>query len=346
MSDKTEQPTPKKLRDARKKGQVVKSREIGSTAIVIGVFVTLWVFFDSMMERLEGMITLPTNYYDAPFFEGLTSVLTGVLIDVLLISLPIVILAMVLGVIANYFQVGVLFSFDPVKPDLKKINPASGIKKIFSMNNLIELLKNILKIVILSYLIYIVLRHSFSPLLQIPNLGLQSVLPVLGGIMKNLVIYSSAGFFLIAVLDYMLQKKQHVKKLKMTKDEVKREYKEMEGDPIVKGKRKQLHREMAMDETVQKTKKSSVVVTNPERLAIALLYEKEKTPLPVILAKADGILAKRMIEVAREEGIPIMRNVPLARELYEHGEVDQYIPTELIEPVAEVLKWVQQLSPR
>ena len=130
----------------------------------------------------------------------------------------------------------------------------------------------------------------------------------------------------------------------MTKDEVKREYKEMEGDPMIKGKRKQLHQEMVMSDSVEKTKKSTVLVTNPTHRAIAIYYEKDKTKLPMIVAKGEGYLAERMIKAAQEAGIPIMRNVPLAHDLFDHGNIEQYIPVELIEPVAEVLRWVQQLQ--
>lgn len=344
MSEKTEQPTPKKLRDARKKGQVAKSKEIASAAGITGLFLVIWIGSDFFMEHFKEMILLPSRYYEIGFSEALKQVMGGVFIEYLLLSLPIVSIAMILGIAANYFQIGALFAPESVKPDLKKLDPVQGMKKIFSMNNLIELIKSVVKITFLGILIYIVIKESVHSLVRIPYLGISGLLMVLGGILKNMVIYTSIAYIVVAAADYFLQKKQHVKKLMMSKDEVKREYKEMEGDPVVKGQRKQLHREMAMNDAAQKTRGASVLVTNPTRLAVALYYEKDKTPLPLVVCKGEDLLARRMIEVAKEEGIPIMQNVPLARDLYEHSEVDQFIPTELIESVAEVLRWVRDLQ--
>jgi type III secretion protein U len=149
---------------------------------------------------------------------------------------------------------------------------------------------------------------------------------------------------IIAAFDYFLQYRQHMNGLMMSKDEIKREYKEMEGDPHIKSKRKQFHQELLMEDTSGRVRKSSVLVTNPTHIAIAILYDAEETPLPMVLAKGEGYLAERMIAIAKEEGIPIMQNVPLARSLHAEAPVDQYIPSSLIEPIAEVLRWVQSLQ--
>lgn len=344
MSEKTEQPTAKKLRDARKKGQVARSKEVSSAAGIIGLFAFIWLAWDLIIDNLKDLVLLPTAFYQVPFAQALPEVLDGVITKFLSISIPVVLAAMIVGILANFFQVGVLFAFESVKPDLKKLDPVQGVKKIFSMNNLFELLKSVLKISFLAFLLWMVIKESVDSLLKIPYYGVCGIAVVLPAILKKVAIFTSFAFMVVAVFDFFFQKHQHIKKLKMSKDEVKREYKEMEGDPLIKGKRKQLHRELAMQDTVQKARKASVVVTNPTRLAVALFYDKEKTKLPVILTKGEDLLAKRIIEVAREEGIPIMQNVPLAQDLYEHGQIDQYIPSELIQPVAEVLRWVQQLK--
>lgn len=344
MSEKTEQPTPKKLRDARNKGQVAKSKEIPSAVIIIYTFMLVWIMYDYIIERFTEMITVPTLYYDRPFKEGLDATIHAVLDVFVTISIPFVFGAAFVGVMANFFQVGFLFSMESVKPDLKKMNPVEGVKKIFSMNNLIELIKSILKIAFLSVLLYIVIRDAVDPLFKIPYLGINGVRMMLGALLKQVFIYTAAAFVIVAAIDFFLQKHQHIKKLKMTKDEVKREYKESEGDPIIKGKRKQLHQELVNSDTVQKTKKASVLVTNPTHIAIALYYEEEKTKLPMVLAKGTDHVAKRMIQIAQEEGIPIMQNVPLARSLYKDALENHYIPTDLLEPVAEVLRWVHELE--
>lgn len=344
MSDKTEQPTPKKLRDARQKGQVAKSKEIASASTLVTVLFLLWALFPSYLEEFKELICLPTRFYGVSFDVALQPVLTAIFYKVVFISIPIVMAAMIVGIFANLFQTGVLFSFESIKPSLNKINPAEGIKKIFSLDNLMEFLKSIVKIAFLSYLIYKLIVEHIDNIVKIPYLNKDGILYVLSAVMKKLVINTAFAFVLVAAVDFVWQKKRHTKKLMMTKDEVKQEYKEMEGDPIIKSKRKQLHREMAMNDAVQKTRKATVVVTNPQHLAIALFYDKEKTPLPMILTKGEDLLAKRIIDVAKEEGIPVMQNVPLAHSLYEQGAVDKYIPSDLIEPVAEVLKWVQSLK--
>ena len=344
MSEKTEQPTPKKLRDARNKGQVAKSKEIPSAVIIIFTFMLVWIMFDYAVERIMETITVPTHFYDRPFREGLDATVHAVLTMIFDLSMPFVLGSAFVGVMANFFQVGFLFSMDSIKPDINKMNPVEGVKKIFSMNNLIELVKSILKIAFLSVLLYIVIRDAIDPLFKIPYLGLPGVKMMLGALLKQVFIYTAAAFVIVAAVDFFLQKHQHIKKLKMTKDEVKREYKEMEGDPIIKGKRKQLHQELVNSDTVQKTKKASVLVTNPTHIAVALYYNEEETKLPIVLTKGTNMMAKKMIEVAKEEGIPIMRNVPLARALYTQALEDHYIPSDLLEPVAEVLRWVQELE--
>jgi type III secretion protein U len=163
--------------------------------------------------------------------------------------------------------------------------------------------------------------------------------------MKTLAINVCLAYIAIAGFDYFFQKYQHIKQLKMSKDEVKREYKESEGDPQIKGKRKQLHQELMANSNVQRTRKATVVVTNPTHLAIAIYYEEKDNVLPIVIAKGEDHVAKRMIAAAREEGIPVMQNIPLARAIYADVPVDRYIPSDLIEPMAEVLRWVKSLKP-
>ncbi len=343
MSDKTEQPTQKKIRDAREKGQVAKSREIGHSAVMLAIFLFLGATGEFYLDHFKQLISHSADLCKLPFDEALHTLMLSVTTEFVLLSFPVLLVATVAAVLADFFQVGALLSFESVKPDLKKLNPASWFKKTFSKKNLIELIKSILKITFLSLLLYIVIEGSLRALFLLPYTGLESVLSVFSAVLKRIVIYSSMAFITVAAADYFFQKSQHIKDLRMTKQEVKQEYKEMEGDPHIKGKRKQLHRELVTSNMLQNVKKSSVVITNPTELAIALFYDKEKTKLPVIMAKGENLLAKRIIEIAQEEGIPIMRNVPLAHALYEQVDVNQYISSDLIQPVAEVLKWVQQL---
>jgi type III secretion protein U len=250
----------------------------------------------------------------------------------------------VAGAAANLLQIGFLFALEPAKPGLDKINPQKWFKKVFSVKNAVELVKSVLKIVLLLVIIKHLMELSLHDLTMLPEARPDDLLELLAGILKMFVLYCGAAFLVISAVDYFFQKRQHIKELKMTKDEVKREYKEMEGDPHIKGKRRQLHQELIVSNSLNAVRKSSVLVTNPTRLAVALFYDEDQTPLPVVLAKGEGMLARRMVEVAREEGIPVMQNVPLAQDLFAQADVEQYIPGDLIEPVAEVLRWVRDMT--
>lgn len=345
--EKTEQPTPKKLRDARKKGQVSSSKDVVSAALVVLMFALLWGASGFYADKLQELILLPTLYIgsDMPFYLALEQTFDGLIVLFLQMIAPPLVLAVVVGIAAHLGQFGFLLAFESLKPDLNKLNPGKGIKKIFSIKNLVELLKSILKIALLSILFYQVISNNLANLLKLPGCGLSCVSPLLGALMLDLMIYAGFGFILIAAADFAFQRFQFTKEMRMSKQEVKQEYKEMEGDPRIKGKRRQLHQELMMQNTASAVKRSTVVVTNPTHIAIALEYREGETPLPIVRAKGENLMAQRIIEIARAEGIPVMENVPLARALHEQSQVDQYIPSDLIEAVAEVLRWVAQLEP-
>jgi type III secretion protein U len=344
MSDKSEQPTSKKLRDAREKGQVASSKDVSSTALLLGLFAYLKFAWDDLYQRCQNLIVLPADFYGEPFDEAYPAVLQAVLLEIVWMTVPALAVVIVFGVAANFFQTGALLVFEPVKPDLKKINPFEKAKQIVSIKNLVEFLKSCFKVCFLGYLLYIVMRDAIPARHEIPHGGLAAVESVLYQVLYEVAKYTALVYGLIAAVDLWFQRRQHVKGLMMSKDEVKREYKEMEGDPHIKSKRKHLHQEMVMSDSTERVKKATVLVTNPTHKAIAIFYEAGETKLPMITAMGEGYLAERMIKTAQEEGIPIMQNVPLATDLFEHGQIEQYIPTELITPIAEVLRWVQQLK--
>lgn len=344
MQTKTEHPTPKRLRDARKKGQVAKSREIGSAAAITAAFCVLWAGYDTFLEQAKEMVLLPPRFYELTFTEALKRTLDGTLQAFISLSLPILGAVFGLLVLSHFIQVGGLFTMAPIKPNLAKINPVDGFKRLFSIDNFVELLKSTGKVLILTLMFGLVIKESVNPLMLAPRFGLSGLTAVLNDALKQLTACTIAAFLTVALLDYFFQRSRHIKKLTMTREEVRREYREMEGDPILKGRRRELHRELAMADTLEKVRKATVLITNPTRRAIALFYDPEKTRLPVVTAKGEDFLAKRMIEVARKEGIPIMENIPLARDLFEQGHLDQYIPTALIQPVVEVLRWVKKIK--
>ena len=344
MSDKTEQPTPKRLRESREKGDVCKSQDVPSALTVLALSIYIVVMGRQLLESLLAMMELPMKLLSTPYAEAAPRAAEATFHIAVSIVAPLVGLVMAVALVANLGQVGILFAFKGAMPKLENISPSKWFQKVFSMRNLVEFLKNIIKVTVLGVTVWVVMRDHLPTLFAIQRGTIWTLWEVLGLALKDLLLMAAGVFCVIAAVDYLFQKWQYAKNHMMSKDEVKREYKEMEGDPQVKGKRKQLHQEMISQNALGNVRKAKVLVTNPTHYAVALDYEKDRTPLPVILAKGEGFLAQRMIRVAQEEGIPIMRNVPLARSLFENGTENAYIPKDLIGPVAEVLRWCSPSS--
>lgn len=344
-SAKTEQPTAKRLRDARKKGQVFHSKDVSSTALLIAIFATIGFTWHWNLENLQEMILIPSKFYNQPFETACQAVVAEISAKCFLIVLPILGSVIIVGILANILQIGPLVVFEPMKPDFNKLDPIQKLKQMFSFKNLIELFKNILKITFLGVLLYNMIKSALPTLNQTPYGGLPAVLTILTSLLYQLAIFTVIAYAIIAFADFFFQRHQYIKGLMMSKSEVRQEYKEMEGDPAIKSKRRQLHQELLMNNTMERVRQASVLITNPTHLAIAVYYNREKTKLPVIYAKGEGSVAQRMIEIAQKAGVPVMQNIPLAHDLFDHGDINQYIPSELIEPIAEVLRWVQQLKP-
>ncbi|MDR1111024.1 MAG: type III secretion system export apparatus subunit SctU [Deltaproteobacteria bacterium] len=344
MSEKTEQPTPKRLRDAREKGQVAKSQEVPSAAVVLTIVVYFLARGGSLASILLEMTDKIFSVAALPYDIALPQALSAVTSAFLRIVAPLVVLVIVVSVMSNLAQVGVMFSFKAAQPKLENLNPAQWFKKTFSKKNLFEFAKNIVKVAVLTVAVKLVLTSHWRELFLISLGDVNMMWRILGSMNSDLLLYASAAFAVLAVFDFIYQKMKYLKDNMMSKDEVKREYKEMEGDPLIKSKRKQLHQEMASQNAMAGVRKAKVLITNPTHVAVALDYEEGKTPLPIIMAKGEGELARRMIEVAKEAGVPIMRQAPLARALFADGEEFSFIPRDLIAPVAEILRWLKTLK--
>lgn len=342
--EKTEPPSPKRLRDAREKGQVAKSQEVPSAMVVLAVVGMIWVGWGSILEYMKVLLLRPMGLFDEPFGYSLEIMLRDSLLHLVILSVPIVLLAAVAGAVGHVIQTGFMFTVEPAKPSLDKLNPQQWFKKVFCMKNLIEFIKSSVKVTAISLVLWKVLMDASPTLVLLPYAELNQAVSSLGAVTYEMVKLCAVTFVAIAVADFFIQRYFFMKENRMSKEEVKQEYKEMEGDPHIKGQRKHLHQEMAMNDAAAEVRKSNVLITNPTHIAIALRYQKGETPLPVIAARGEGALARRMMQVAEEEGIPIMRNVPLAHDLWEQGRVSEYIPSELIEPVAEVLRWVREVT--
>ena len=343
--EKTEMPTPKKLRDARQKGQVCTSQDITSTAILVVLFAVLAWMGIALMEDMEGLLRFLSGRIAE---NNAMSVSESAKLATLLIckhSFIFVFVAALIGIVGNVAQIGVLFTFEPIIPKMEKLNPVEGAKKIFSMKNLFEFLKNVVKVSFLGYLLYKIIWASVPELLTMCYGTIDDIFPCLKLMLKRLAIYTAFGYIVIAIVDRLFQGRNFTKQMMMTKDEVKREYKEMEGSAEIKQAQRQFRDEiMNGPDPASAAKRANVVVTNPTRLAVGIRYKAEEAPLPRLCALGAGKTAKIIRETALAEGIPVIEDVPLARSLYAKGRIEDFIPEDLLEPVAEVLKWAKKLE--
>ena len=343
--EKTELPTPKKLRDARDKGQVCTSKDIVSTAILVVLFAVLAWMGVALMDDASNLLRYIGGCLAGDPFSASKQATALAVFVILKHSFIFVFVAAVVGIVANAAQIGFLFTLEPLKPNLEKLNPVEGAKKIFSMKNLFEFFKNTLKVVFLGYLLYKIIWASVPELLTMCYGTVDDIFPCLKLMLKRLAIYTAFGYILIAVVDRLFQGRNFTKQMMMTKDEVKREYKEMEGSQEIKQAQRQFRQEILNGpDPVLSTKKASVVVTNPTHLAVGIRYNAEEAPLPRICALGSGDVAKVIRETALAEGIPILEDVPLARALYANGRLEDFVPEDFLEPVAEVLKWAKRIQ--
>jgi type III secretion protein U len=341
--DKTERPTPKRIKDARKKGQVASSKEVVSAVLMLGFFGLLIAMMPAMIDRFRAMVLMPVPLMAKDFSAAADELLQGYASAMAAILAPFLLLAVVGTIAACVLQFGLLLSGEAIKPSLKKFNPAEYIKKTFGLQNVVELAKSLIKITVFSIVILFVLRDGMQAIVRSPACGLGCMRELTGTLLTTMLLWIAGPLIVVAAADLGYQRWSFTNKNKMSKDEVKREYKETEGDPMIKGARKQLHQQLLMEGNVDRSRKATVLVTNPTHIAVAVYYKEEETPLPIITATGTDLVATRMMEAATAAGVPVMQNVPLAHALLEDGIVDEYIPSELIEPFAEVLRALRDL---
>jgi type III secretion protein U len=343
-SDKTERPTAKRLRDVRKKGQVAFSKEVVSSALILSFFALFIAVVPTLIQQLASLVLLPVPLLDAHFGNSADQLLHAYTTAMVRILTPFMLIVVVGTIVSCVFQFGLLFSFESVKPNLNKLNPTQYVKKVFGIQSLIEFLKSIVKILVLALLIFLVIRDGIRGMVLAPLCGIGCLQAMLGKMLMSVLLWASGPFAVIAAADFAFQRWNFTKKNMMSKDEIKREFKESEGDPQIKGMRRQLHQQLLAEGNINRARSATVLITNPSHVAVAIYYKKDETPLPVVTAIGTDAVAKRMIAAAIDAGVPVMQNVPLARSLLETGVIDQYIPSDLIEPFAEVLRALQALA--
>lgn len=350
--EKTEPATQKKLEDARKEGQVAKSREIANGLGLLALFLILRFWIGTMGTQL--MEIFPDFYDRIPqlvtFFQGTMPqtdtalVFRRMLTQLLLIIAPVLLVGFAVAFLSDVVQVKWKPTLKPLMPKFSKLNPISGVKKIFSVNALVELIKSIAKIALIGYVCYQYLRDKWVILLNLYDISLMQGLQIVSEVVIDLGIRISAIYMIIALADFIYQRVKFSNDMKMTKQEVKEEYKQQEGDPQIKGQIRQKMREASRRRMMQDLPQADVVITNPTHYAVAVKYDPQVADAPLVLAKGEGYLAQKIKDVARENQIEIVENKPLARMLYANVDVGQAVPPELYQAVAEVLAFVYHLQ--
>lgn len=350
--EKTEQPTSKKLNDARKEGQVAKSKEITNAFELLAFFLLVYFWVEYMGTYFVGNIydiysQIPeyTKMYDGYIQDRTFSTLfVKSLTRVLFIMAPFLMVGLLVSFITNVVQVKWRPTTKPLKPKFNKLNPVSGFKRFFSVNSVVELAKSLLKLGLIGYVVYSYLKKNMPPLYQFYGLSLNQGIAQVGALVVNLGIRISLFYMIIALLDYVYQKVKFKNDMKMTKQEVKDEYKNQEGDPQIKGKQRQRMMEASRRRMMQALPQADVVITNPTHYAVAIKYDPELYDAPYVVAKGADYLAQKIKETAKENHIEIVENKPLARMLYANVDVGSVVPPELYQAVAEVLAFVYHLQ--
>lgn len=345
--EKTEKATPKKRRDEREKGNVLKSQDV---VVVLGTFVSFYalkLYFPTMAKTLKydmkWFISLSGSIKELTLGDlqkiGMHTMMTSIKM-----ILPLALISVLIAILATGVQTRFLFSKKSLQPKLSNISPLSGIKKIISLKNIIELIKNMLKVSLLAFILYGLLKNDMSAIIRTMNMNISRSVQYMMELMMSMVFRVTLVFVAVAAFDYLYQWWDYERRLKMSKQELKEEFKQMEGNPEIKGKIRQLQRQRAQARMMQAVPNADVIVRNPTHFAVALQYDAEKHNAPIVLAKGQDNIALKIVAVGEEHNIMVVENKPLARGLYASTEVNQEIPADYYNLVAELLVEVYKIN--
>jgi type III secretion protein U len=349
--DKTEKPTPKRLQDARKKGDVAKSKEVTSTVVLVvwlglGALAVgfaanrISMLFDALFATL-GRGWMHTGFAGAARDLGAQALELGLLLVAMLL-VP----AAAVGLLVDFLQAGPVLTFEKMKPKLDALNPVDGIKKMFSVDNLVEVVKALAKTALLFLIGWLVVESALPQMVGLarsPHTPVQAIGALTWDLTVKTLAWTLAIFALVALLDAVWQRHLFTKKMRMSMRDIKQEMKESEGDPYVKMQRRRTQREWSQQSAQQAARTASVLVVNPTHVAIAIDYDRETTPVPIVAAKGEDLVALAMREAAQEAGVPVVRNIPLARSLLAQAEEGDVVPQDLFEIIAEVILWAREV---
>lgn len=345
--EKTEQPTPKKIKDARQKGEVFKSRDLIQALLFMTAATVLVAggpaYVSQLRDLLKQFFQPQVMRGDMPIDAMLTR-LGDAWTKSMLLSTPLLGALLVMAVAANFLQVKALFAPEAIKPKFDKLNPLNGFKNtFFSAKTYLELAKNLIKFTVVLWLLWSTIRGAIRDIVPTAGMGLDHTAALAGRLTSDILYKVGAVFVVLGAADFMLQKKMHMKKMMMSKEEVKQEYKEQEGDPHVKHARKHLFQQLVEGSVARNVPKATAIVANPTHLAVALQYDEATMQAPKVTAKGQDSMALKIIELARQHKVPVIRNIGLAHSLFDLEEGHE-IPEDLYEAVAEILNFVYQLA--
>jgi len=347
FQEKTEQPTEKRLQDARKKGQIAQSPELASCFVIL--FLSVFLYY-AMSKGFTTMVTTYSSYIRSLSIEVTPGSVRGVLFFAvhqwLIIVVPVFVLLIALGIFSSFIQTGFMWSFEAISLKLETLDPLNGMKRLFSQRSFLNLIKSVFKIGILAYIVHSLIMKELPAILALAQQDTVSIVGFIARACFSMAVKLGAVFIFLAGLDYLVQRWQQKKGLMMTRQEIKEEFKEREGSPLVKSRIRSLQRELARRRMIQDVKKADLVVTNPTSFAVAIMYVAREMPAPKIVAKGGGFVAERIKEVARSHGVVIVENKPVARALFYAVKVGDYVPEKFYVIVAELLARVYKQRKR
>lgn len=346
--ERTEQATPRRRQEARRRGQVARSVELSSVAAFLAVVMVLKAVSEGALQgAMESIRFALTNLSHTEFSPALAlSFTSGCLGHAAKAFLPVIGVAMVVGVAVNLLQVGVMFTAEPLAPNWARLNPVAGFMRLFSRRAFVESVKTLLKVLLIGWLAFSAVRADAAMLLRTSEIDPLMVLMLVGQLLYKMAWRVGLAMLVLALLDYGFQRWEYEKSLRMTKEEVKQELKQTEGDPQVKSRIRARQQAIARRRMMQAVPKADVVVTNPTHYAVALQYDSQKMAAPTVVAKGMNLIALRIRELAQQHSVPIVENPPLAQSLYRTVDIGEQIPPELYQAVAEVLAYVYRLRRR
>ncbi len=343
--EKTEAATPKRKRESLEKGQVAKSQDVNSALILLsGVLLMLFLGGSMIIQMKDTMGMVCKNLFYEDFdADTFVSLLMDISIKNLKGVLPVMGGFVVVGLLASYSQVGIIFSRKALIPDFKRLNPVTGVKRLLSKRSLVKTAMALTKLSIMGGIAYVSIRKDLEPLMELVSMRTESIFSAASGLIFGITLKITIILLILALLDFMFQRWQHSKDLMMTKNEVKQEAKQTEGDPLIKSRIKTVQREMSKKRMMQAIPEADVVVTNPTHYSVAIKYDAATMDAPKVIGKGVDLIALKIRELAKEHDIPIVEDRILARVLYTTIEVDQEVPQQLYQAVAKVLSYVYQL---